>query len=321
MVPHVVRLTYGPLHRRLLPLTALGGAILLVSPTRSRVRWCSGQEIPIGVVTAVHRCAGVRMVAATRVEGRMRVDIDDVGWDVGEVTIIDAVTASISPGSFTGLIGPNGSGKTTLLHVLAGLRRPARGMVAVDGEDVHRLPGRSALAGSRCSSSTPSPRWTCRPAGRRARQGPHRGRWPGQQAAGTTRSSVRCGSAGSTTSRIGDGRPCPVESDNGLSSRGRSRRALAVDARRADQPPRPRTPDRLPRHRPRTGGHHDRGVARPRSRRCILRSPRRAQGRRIVAAGPVDQVLTSDLIQDVYSVRTTVERHASAGRLNVVWHR
>jgi len=52
VVPHVVRLLCGPLHRTLLPLSALAGAILLVwSDTLARTA-ISGQELPVGVVTA-----------------------------------------------------------------------------------------------------------------------------------------------------------------------------------------------------------------------------------------------------------------------------
>lgn len=53
VVPHVVRLVWGPLHRRLLPLSALLGAILLVWADTIARSVVSGQEIPIGVVTAV----------------------------------------------------------------------------------------------------------------------------------------------------------------------------------------------------------------------------------------------------------------------------
>lgn len=53
VVPHVVRLAWGPLHRRLLPLSALLGAILLVWADTIARSIVSGQEIPIGVVTAV----------------------------------------------------------------------------------------------------------------------------------------------------------------------------------------------------------------------------------------------------------------------------
>lgn len=53
VVPHVIRLVWGPLHRRLLPLSALAGAVLLVWADTIARSLISGQEIPIGVVTAV----------------------------------------------------------------------------------------------------------------------------------------------------------------------------------------------------------------------------------------------------------------------------
>lgn len=53
VIPHVVRLVWGPLHRRLLPLSALAGAILMVWADTIARSLVSGQEIPIGVVTAV----------------------------------------------------------------------------------------------------------------------------------------------------------------------------------------------------------------------------------------------------------------------------
>lgn len=53
VVPHVVRLLVGPSHRRLLPLSALTGAILLVWADTAARSIIDGQEVPIGVVTAV----------------------------------------------------------------------------------------------------------------------------------------------------------------------------------------------------------------------------------------------------------------------------
>lgn len=53
VVPHVVRLAWGPLHRRLLPLSALAGAILMVWADTVARSVVEGQEVPIGVVTAV----------------------------------------------------------------------------------------------------------------------------------------------------------------------------------------------------------------------------------------------------------------------------
>lgn len=55
------------------------------------------------------------------------------------------VDLDIAAGAFVALMGPSGSGKTTLLNLLAGIDRPTRGSLSVDGQDVTAL-GRSALA-------------------------------------------------------------------------------------------------------------------------------------------------------------------------------
>lgn len=39
----------------------------------------------------------------------------------------------VRPGQVMGLLGPNGAGKTSLLHALAGLRKPTRGRITLDG--------------------------------------------------------------------------------------------------------------------------------------------------------------------------------------------
>jgi iron complex transport system permease protein len=54
VVPHVVRLSLGPVHRRLLPLVMLaGGLLVLVADTLARSILPGGEELPVGVVTAI----------------------------------------------------------------------------------------------------------------------------------------------------------------------------------------------------------------------------------------------------------------------------
>jgi iron complex transport system permease protein len=54
VVPHLVRLGLGPQHRRLLPAVILAGALLvLISDTLARSILPGGEEIPVGVVTAI----------------------------------------------------------------------------------------------------------------------------------------------------------------------------------------------------------------------------------------------------------------------------
>ncbi|ONM46939.1 molybdate ABC transporter substrate-binding protein [Nocardia donostiensis] len=60
----------------------------------------------------------------------------------GRRTVVTDVEFTVRPGETVGIVGPNGSGKTTLLHVLAGVSRPVRGQVLVDGQVLHELPPR-----------------------------------------------------------------------------------------------------------------------------------------------------------------------------------
>lgn len=52
------------------------------------------------------------------------------------------VSLDLPKGQIVGLLGPNGSGKSTLLKLMAGLHRPTRGSVAVEG----RIPDRTTKA-------------------------------------------------------------------------------------------------------------------------------------------------------------------------------
>ena len=55
----------------------------------------------------------------------------DVSKRLGEFTI---ETAFASEGRVTGLFGASGAGKTSLINMIAGLLRPDRGIIAIDGE-------------------------------------------------------------------------------------------------------------------------------------------------------------------------------------------
>ncbi|MEU4835165.1 ABC transporter ATP-binding protein [Streptosporangium sp. NPDC023615] len=72
----------------------------------------------------------------------MSLDAHDVTWSVDGTPIIDGITVSIPRGRLTGLLGPNGSGKSTLLRLLAGLLRPRRGTILLDGRRLGELPRR-----------------------------------------------------------------------------------------------------------------------------------------------------------------------------------
>lgn len=65
-----------------------------------------------------------------------------VAWGVPGREILHGVDVTARAGLVTGLIGPNGSGKTSLLHVMAGLRHPSAGRVLLAGRDLRQMPAK-----------------------------------------------------------------------------------------------------------------------------------------------------------------------------------
>jgi iron complex transport system ATP-binding protein len=60
----------------------------------------------------------------------------------GERTVVEDLDLDVLDGGVTAVIGPNGCGKSTLLRGLGRLLRPRGGEVLLDGEQIHRLPTR-----------------------------------------------------------------------------------------------------------------------------------------------------------------------------------
>ncbi|GAA4192732.1 ABC transporter ATP-binding protein [Microbacterium oryzae] len=69
----------------------------------------------------------------------MTLQADRVSWRRGGVLVVDEVTLHPQPGDTVGLLGPNGSGKSSLLRLLQGVARPESGTVLLDGADLRTL--------------------------------------------------------------------------------------------------------------------------------------------------------------------------------------
>ena len=63
------------------------------------------------------------------------VAITDVTHRFGDVTALEKATATIRPGTITGMVGRNGAGKTTLAALISALRRTQSGTLLVGGQD------------------------------------------------------------------------------------------------------------------------------------------------------------------------------------------
>jgi sulfate transport system ATP-binding protein len=77
----------------------------------------------------------------------MTLIIEGVSKQFGRFPALNNVSLEVRDGEFLTLLGPSGSGKTTLLRVLAGLDKPDRGGVSLDGVDFLRLSARERRVG------------------------------------------------------------------------------------------------------------------------------------------------------------------------------
>jgi ABC-2 type transport system ATP-binding protein len=58
----------------------------------------------------------------------------------GDTAAVDGIDLTVPAGAFYGIVGPNGAGKTTTLSMIAGLLRPDRGTIVVNGIDTAERP-------------------------------------------------------------------------------------------------------------------------------------------------------------------------------------
>ncbi len=73
---------------------------------------------------------------------RLRVDAATIGYD--RRVISEELSVDIPDGSFTVIVGPNACGKSTLLRALSRLLKPSAGQVLLDGKSIHALSAKEA---------------------------------------------------------------------------------------------------------------------------------------------------------------------------------
>ncbi|MFF8841125.1 ABC transporter ATP-binding protein [Streptomyces sp. NPDC015127] len=82
----------------------------------------------------------------------MRIDIDALTVEIAGARLVSEATLRAADGQVVGLVGPNGSGKSTLLRCVYRALRPSTGTVRLGGEDLHSL---SAREGARRLAALP----------------------------------------------------------------------------------------------------------------------------------------------------------------------
>ncbi|GGC53216.1 ABC transporter ATP-binding protein [Hoyosella rhizosphaerae] len=72
----------------------------------------------------------------------MRVHIEDLTVTLDGKRVVHGVNLDVQPGRFIGLLGPNGSGKSSLLRTVYRVHKPSSGTVRIDGLDLRDLSAR-----------------------------------------------------------------------------------------------------------------------------------------------------------------------------------
>jgi iron complex transport system ATP-binding protein len=74
--------------------------------------------------------------------GRVRLAAEQLTLAYDDHVVVHDLDLQLTEGSFTAIVGPNGCGKSTLLRALGRLMRPTSGQVLLDGRAIARTPTR-----------------------------------------------------------------------------------------------------------------------------------------------------------------------------------
>jgi branched-chain amino acid transport system ATP-binding protein len=69
----------------------------------------------------------------------MFLEVQNLSAGYGGAPAVVDVSLEVGAGEIVSVIGPNGAGKSTLINAIAGLLRPERGRIALDGAELGRL--------------------------------------------------------------------------------------------------------------------------------------------------------------------------------------
>ena len=140
VVPHMGRLLVGPDFRKLVPASALIGAVFLLAVDNlSRVVFPT--EIPPGNPDGPHGSAGL-CLASGKEKGGMAVmlQVQNAAFAYKQGTpVFHNISFALAQGEILSVLGRNGIGKSTLIRCLLGLMPLCEGRVLLAGKDISRL--------------------------------------------------------------------------------------------------------------------------------------------------------------------------------------
>ena len=73
------------------------------------------------------------------------IELKNVSKYYGDIAAVDNISLTIKDGVVMGLLGTNGAGKSTLLRSMAGILKPERGDILINGESVWNNPKAKSL--------------------------------------------------------------------------------------------------------------------------------------------------------------------------------
>ncbi|WP_079407298.1 ABC transporter ATP-binding protein [Streptomyces sp. 3211] len=247
--------------------------------------------------------------------------VEGVRYEIDGHTLLHGIDLTARPGETVGVVGPNGSGKTTLLRCVYGALRPTAGRIRLDGADVQGLTvkerARRVAVVPQDASGTLG--LTVREVVAMGRS-PHKRFWE-QDGPGDARrvaEALETVDAGRFAARRFD------ELSGGERQRALVARALVQDPGllALDEPTNHLDIRHqleilaLVRARPATAllVLHDLNLAAAYCDRLYVLS-----GGRVAASGPPREVLTEELLAEVYGVRTRIEVHPDTGAAHIVY--
>ena len=145
IVPHIIRILVGADHRRVFPLSFIGGSLFLLWMDVLARTIMAPKELAVGIFTAF--CGGPFFVLAALPQEQIRqdvrwftmehkIEIRDLHYRVPTREILHDVSLQVDKNQFVGLIGPNGSGKTTLLKHIYRALPPEKSTVFINGREI-----------------------------------------------------------------------------------------------------------------------------------------------------------------------------------------
>ncbi|OWV73214.1 ABC transporter ATP-binding protein [Rhizobium sp. R634] len=70
----------------------------------------------------------------------MLLEVDKIEVGYGDAIALWDLSISVRSGEIVSVVGPNGAGKSTLVNAIAGILRPHRGKIVIEGNDVSKVP-------------------------------------------------------------------------------------------------------------------------------------------------------------------------------------